>query len=246
MKKLILTTVCAMAMAGVASAQYLNWNTISFSAMTAQTNATVYSPLFGGGAANGNAGATATAANGFYYELLYGGVWTTSGSGLGNIAGANSPSNSFANLFGGTWLDTGLEANNSSASAGRLVNIGATVGASVPWNAGQTDNIVLVGWSANLGTSWFTVSNELATGSYIGVLAGANGFFGVTSTGYLTSGASSSSGVTVFATGGVGSSGLPILSLATPLYLLPVPEPATIALAGLGGLAMLAFRRQRK
>jgi len=244
MKKLILTTVCAMAMAGVASAQYLNWSSISFSAMTAQSNSVVYSPLFGGGPANGVAGATGVSVNGFYYELLYGGG-TFSGS---QIFGANSPSNSFNNLFAGganAWLDTGLEAVNSGASAGRLAVLGATSGASVPWSAGTTDNIVLVGWSSNLGTSWLTVSNELATGSYISVLAGANGFFGASAAGYLTSGSSSSSGTIPFANA-PSAAGLPIFSLATPLYLLPVPEPATIALAGLGGLAMLAFRRQRK
>jgi hypothetical protein len=40
--------------------------------------------------------------------------------------------------------------------------------------------------------------------------------------------------------------GLPIQSLLTPLYLVPVPEPTTLALAGLGGLSLLLFRRQRK
>jgi hypothetical protein len=30
------------------------------------------------------------------------------------------------------------------------------------------------------------------------------------------------------------------------LYLVPVPEPTTLALAGLGGLSLLLFRRQRK
>jgi hypothetical protein len=31
-----------------------------------------------------------------------------------------------------------------------------------------------------------------------------------------------------------------------PLYLTPVPEPATPTLAGLGGLSLMLFRRQRK
>jgi hypothetical protein len=55
----------------------------------------------------------------------------------------------------------------------------------VPWAVGTTDNIVLVGWSDNLGATWGTVSNELATGSFVGVLAGANGFFGISVAGYM-------------------------------------------------------------
>jgi uncharacterized protein (TIGR03382 family) len=29
-------------------------------------------------------------------------------------------------------------------------------------------------------------------------------------------------------------------------FIIPVPDPATMALAGLGGLSLLLFRRQRK
>jgi hypothetical protein len=75
-------------------------------------------------------------------------------------------------------------------------------------------------------------------------LAGQQGFFGVTSTGYTASG-SSNPGATLFATA-ANAQGLPILSLNTQLYLVPVPEPTTLALAGLGGLSLLLFRRQRK
>ena len=40
--------------------------------------------------------------------------------------------------------------------------------------------------------------------------------------------------------------GLPIDSLNTQLYfIIPVPEPGTMALAALGGLSLLAFRRKK-
>jgi len=233
MKKLALTTVCALSMAGGAFAQgFLSWQTISFSAMTAVTNTTAYSPFFGGASTGGGAvGATATTANGFYYELLY-----------NTFGGSQATIPSLASLL--TWQDTGLSANNSVASAGRLVNVNPTTGATVPWAAGATDSVVLVGWSANLGTQWSGVggvSNLLATTS----LFAAGSEFGVSTTGYLVAGASSSSGTIVFANSGAGPTGLPIFSLNTPLYALPtsVPEPATMALAG---LSLLLFRRQRK
>jgi hypothetical protein len=77
-------------------------------------------------------------------------------------------------------------------------------------------------------------------------LAGNQGFFGVSTTGFIAAGSSSIAGATVFATAPVSGTGTPIFSLNTPLYLVPVPEPTTLALAGLGGLSLLLFRRQRK
>lgn len=241
MKKLVLTTVCALAMAGVAFAQGdVNWSGFSSTAMSGRTNTITYSPFFGGGA-TGIAGATQGMAyepgqpgTGFYWELLYS---TYTGSQ------ASVPS-SFSGFSG--WLDTGLGATNSTLSfvAGSLVAIAPTTQATVPWASGTTDSIVMVGWSANLGTSWGTVSNLLASGNYISQLAGQNGFFGVSATGYIAPNAANP-GVTLFATSAA-SYGLPINSPNTALYLLPVPEPGTLALAGLGGLSLLLFRRQRK
>src|SRR5882724_7236834 len=246
MKKLVLTIVSAFAVTGIAFAQGdINWSSISPSAMTAQTNSFLYSPLFGGGTANGPGtgaagvtGSATTSGLSYYYELLYNTSFTGS-----QVAGASSPSNSFATLFGGTWLDAGRGGTNSS-TAGRLTPINSGTSLTVPWAAGVTNNIILVGWSANLGTSWGTVSNELATGSYIGILQGLgqNGFFGVSAAGFIAPN-SADPGVTVFATA-AGPQGLPINSLLTPLYLLPVPEPTTIALAGLSGLSLLMFRRR--
>jgi hypothetical protein len=147
------------------------------------------------------------------------------------------------------WNDTGLTSTNSQ-TASRLQVVNPNTAATVPWSGSTTDSIVLVGWSADLGSSWTSVSNLLEAASQgnnaplQAQLAGQQGFFGVTSTGYTASG-SSNPGATLFATA-ANAQGLPILSLNTQLYLVPVPEPTTLALAGLGGLSLLLFRRQRK
>jgi hypothetical protein len=244
MKKIVLTTVCAMAITGAAFAQgELNWNSFIPTSIKIETNATVYSPLLGGGVPSsvGTVGFTAAGAGGFYYELLYA---PFSGS---QISGVSAPSNSAANLFGGTWLDAGASAQ-SGGSAGTIAGNPANTSLTVPWNNGTTQSVVLVGWSADLGTSWIVVSNEVATGSYLSLpaLQTQQAFFGASVVGYLNPFANGvSPGAAVFSTA-ASASGLPINSPLTQLYLLPVPEPASMALAGLGGLSMLLFRRRKQ
>jgi len=241
MKKLVLTTVCALAVTGPAFAQgNVAWNLITPAAMTADTNSTAYSPLMGGGSAVGGAvGLTGTAYAGFDYELLY----TT-------YSGTQATITTLASLL--AWNDTGLSATNAS-SAGHLVPVAGTTAAQVPWSPGTTDSIVLVGWSADLGASWASVSNILAAAAagnnapLQAQLAGNQGFLGISTTGFTTTFATSvNPGASLFGTAPIANQGTPIFSLNTPLYLVPVPEPTTLALAGLGGLSLLLFRRQRK
>ncbi len=237
MKKLVLSTAFAMAVSGLAFAQgSVNWGSIPTSAMSAQTNSTAYSPFFPGYGtpSSGAVGATTGAASlgtGYYYALLY-----------TSYSGSQATIPTLASLF--TWQNAGLQASNSPVAflAGDLTPVSPTTQATVPWAAGTTDSIVLAGWSANLGSTWGAVSNMLANWSTDMI---AHAFFGVSATGYIAPN-SANPGGSVFA--GPGQTyGLPIDSLNTQLYALPVvPEPATMALVGLGGLSLMLFRRQRK
>jgi hypothetical protein len=239
MKKLIITSACAFAVAGMALGQgTVNWSVLSPAAITFQTNSTVASSFGGTGPLHGStAGFTGTGVggSGFYFALLY---TSYTGSQL-------TDPTSISQLDSQGWAATGLTATNSATSAGKLGATSPSTQATVPWNNGTTNNVMLVGWSANLGSSWGAVSNVLANWSTDYSTISGLAFFGVSATGYINPG-TANPGVQVFATSGSGQ-GLPIDSLNTPLYELtaPVPEPGTIALAVLGGASMLLFRRKK-
>lgn len=209
----------------------VNWSSISASFVTAQTNAQTYSPLFGAGSTGaGTVGATAGTADGFYYALLFNGV-SVPASGVG-VAQPTT----LAGLA--AWNDTGLKGMNNT-TAGRLSVTGTTgTSVTVPWAVGVTQNVMLVGWSANLGSTWSAALTSLNSLNFVG-----NGFFGMSTTGYIAAG-SADPGTAVFGSSDAGA-GLPIRSLLTQLYLVPVPEPSTLALAGLGAASLLLFRRRK-
>jgi len=232
MKKTALTTICALAVTGIAFAQgNVNWTGPSAAFFTAQTNSTTYSPLQGGGAtgdANAASGATGTAASGFYYELLY-----------SSYSGTVATVSTISQLL--TWSDSGLGAVNNSSVAGRVTAVNPSAGDAVPWSPGTIENILVVGWSANLGTTWASVVADLNSGNI-----GKSEFLGITSVGFTTTASTSTSpGATLFGSTAT-AYGTPINSLNTQLYeLKAVPEPTTMALAGLGAGALLLFRRRK-
>jgi len=237
MKKLIIQAICAVAMTGAAFGQgAINWTGPSFSFVTAQTNSAVYSPLFGGGAVltggtQGNTVGAAVGPNSFYYELLVGSVY----SGVTQSAPATPAGLS-------SWVDSGLQATNGSV-AGRLSVISPNAGMTVnALSSSVTNNIMLVGWSANLGSTWSAALAKLqGTGTWSGTA-----FFGESTVGYIEGAVvPTSNGANIFGNAPT-ANGLPISSLLTQLDVVPAPEPTTMALVGLGGAAMLAFRRKNK
>jgi hypothetical protein len=237
MKKILLMSLFGLGISTAAFGQgSVNWASISAGNVTIQTNSSTYSPLFGGGSTGSGGVAAGGTGSSFYYELLDLGGFNGSTVGI-----APTTVSSLSN-----WQDSGLGATNSN-TAGRLTPIAGNGGATTPvgWNTGTTNYIMLVGWSANLGTTW---SAALATLNSSSLLSAVNGqaFFGMSNLGYINPFAVGvSPGAVLFGNGAQSAAGLPIFSLNTQLYLVPVPEPGTIALATLGGLSMLALRRRK-
>ena len=253
--KALLLTLGMTAMVATAFAQgYVNFNPVSFSVSTN----TDLSPQWGGGGSGSPSGPTMTNPNSYYYALLVTAQtdWQTS---------PTDPA-----VWDGSWVDSRILASNSPVAGtvigpppptsvgGVINNLGqAWNGNNTPTGgpAAVTNGIVLVGWSANLGTTWAGVSNILAAmsvGNYYPLYTqmAQSGFspvfFGESAFGYIAPNAFSGAGTAVFGTGPI-VNGLPIdTSAGMTLYMLPIPEPGTMALTGLSGLALLFLRRHKQ
>jgi hypothetical protein len=223
MKKLLLTGSLIMASLALVSAQ----GTIKFN----NTTATFYVSTNGTGTGSGENGTTTgvtdkTAAGDYYYALLY---------------DTSTPSS--ANPSTGGWLATGLiGTNNTTLFAGGITGPGGANGTAVSQVApGATAYFEVVGWSASLnGLSLTQMLAEYASGDWT-----ATGYFGVSAptTGALTLGGLGTPATLPPALFG-GADGIQNgfdLNGVSPV----VPEPGSIALAGLGGLALLGLRRKK-
>lgn len=152
------------------------------------------------------------------------------------------------------WTDSGVTGVNAgSLTAGGIKGLGGAVGStaanwaaptSVPYSsASGYDYYIVVGWSADMGTGWATLSSEMSNGALP-----SGGWFGETVVMYNYAGGGSVDlyAPNVFAPSSfTGLSGSGYDGSNPALTLLPVPEPTTLALAGLGGVSMLFLRRRK-
>jgi len=229
MKKLIISTIVAAGFAsGVLAQGTVNLSNSGVSPIT--TNGTAVGNISGG-------------AGNFYFALLTSGIYN----------GSTLPAGGTSQILNGTFQFTGVYGTNT-ATAGRLATGGSVAGqpttssGSFAWPVYQTNDYILVGWSVNEGTSWSVVSNELATGTWAAV-----GWFGFSVVGDQAAGGVDPNTslevnpATIFgAAADQGAGGLnPIPGFQLNVVGTVVPEPSTMALAGLGGLSMLLFRRKK-
>jgi hypothetical protein len=185
----------------------------------------------------GTAGLALSANGPFYYELL------TAPSTVTSV------DVSLQALLTPTWSDTGLQATNGPL-AGRLSTSRTTMN---NWAPGVFQSYIVVGWSANLGTSWSQVSAELNGSTFLGGLW--RGPMEDAFSSWIFLGAT---GVYLRQAGGVvGSSTIPtpaifdtvddaqgtVIKTQTDMFTAG-PEPSTGALVGLGLVLWIVRRRK--
>jgi hypothetical protein len=190
-----------------------------------------------GGSSSGLVTGSGGAPQGYYYMLLM----------LPYAGGATNNPTSLSSLVSGGWLSgwTGAYATNA-LGAGRLGGLSSSTATPQNDTIGSANQFLVVGWSAGLGlgnpnnltsgSSWMSISNLIVNLSTGGSSAVA-GYLGwsIIGTGV---GQPNTSPEQIFG----GATGI---QSPFTLYAVPVPEPTTIALAGLGGISLLLFRRRK-
>jgi hypothetical protein len=230
-------TLTILALTGLTSAAFaqgtVQWQSVAgnFIGSTNSASYSSYTPTIQ--TTTGASGVTVGSASTlFYYELL--------------VSASSSTAPTTATALANNWQDTGLEAQNAAAANGRILQLLPAANATANhWAAGVTENIMLVGWSANLGTTYAGALSDLQNWSTVGSTIVGPAYFGTSALGDMASG-TGNPGPLVFGTGAGqinnGSGNPMVMNLLAPAV---VPEPGTMALAGLGGLSLLAFRRKK-
>jgi hypothetical protein len=185
------------------------------------TNTTFYAPGYPS-TTGAISGFTSGSLVGTYYFILLTATSTTAAD--------------YGNPLGPDWnvltYDTGgIAYGTNNIVAGSVKGFNGAAGFASDLTAGITYSDMVVGWSASLGATWAQVEPQLQTYDFVGY-----GYVGYSNVGTITPTAVPAPGASIFGGTSAGQ-GLTILY--------EVPEPTTIALAGLGGLSMLVLHRRK-
>ena len=205
---------------------------------------------------NGVASGPATGTGQYEFELLDMTAAAWDGLTAGQQAGAQDLLNNPESVS--LWSDSGISGDTGPAAvAGEVSGLGGASGTTAAnwgaptgndYNTGSIDYYTVVGWSINLGASWSTLGSEISSGTI--PISGSPEFFGQTPVAYNEAGGGPDSlpQVDVWdnsAQTALAGSGMPDGDVAGDLVLYSMPEPASLALVGLGSLSMLLFRRRK-
>jgi hypothetical protein len=184
---------------------------------------------------NGTVGKTAAGAGNFYYALF---VSTTASSVAGNTSPIQGTNGVYA-FSSAAW--TLVADIDTSSTAGRFADPAANGDGSTTlptgFAAGTSAQFVVVGWSANLGSTVSALTQALAINGTTGLL-GESGVSGAISAG---------NGGTLPTPSLFGAAAPNIQAFTLGAFTISsTPEPGTLALAALGGASLLMFRRKNK
>jgi hypothetical protein len=228
MKKILSIVALVAGVAYISNAQGLiNFANSSGAATRIITN----SAVGGAGVAAGYASPVNSGTANYYYALFVSQTATTvsgSSSAVIPLSAGNLGTYVYSDPADWTFIASGA---NGATRTGQILGP-ASVNTLL---SSATAQFVVLGWSANIGTSWGDVQTYLA-GAHI--LSGA--YVGESP----VSGAVTLGNGTTIPTPLLFNTSAPLLQGFT-LGLVPVPEPSTLALAGLGGLSLLLFRRRK-
>ena len=222
MKKLIILAATVIAAVSTQAQGLVNFNNSAAAGSKISTNSVA------GGATSGLTGG---AAGSFYYALFFSTTATTVNGSASAVVPSSGSTGSYA-WTDGSWT-LGAYATNA-ATVGRISGNSTQVISGV--NGGGTARFVVVGWSANLGSTIAAAQASLLAGNYVGTAFLGQSVVSPLLT--LGDGGLITVPTIVAASGAVTGFTLGVVPAA-------VPEPGTMALAALGGASLLLVRRKK-